>query len=184
LKRALGVVVLVVIGAWATTASAALTPIEVVRYVMTNAPGKMPQKIQCVTREELLRGDGRNITNNAIGITIRKGNTATVLLDWAEVCTPLHRFRTGRRVEPAAVINAMSTVLHEKAHVQRIRTEWKATCWAIPGVARQLRAWGYTARQVAAAKWYLVHFADRGRSGEYKLRGRCDVGVSARPPVP
>jgi hypothetical protein len=117
-------------------------------------------------------------------VTIRTGRKYVVLLDWNHACKPLYRYRTGRRVEPADVVDAMATVLHEKAHVQGIRTEWKATCWGIPGVVRQLREWGWSAKQLAAVKWYLVYAADGGRSGDYKLRGRCHVGAPKEPPLP
>jgi hypothetical protein len=159
-------------------------PVDVVRQVMTAAPGKMPQSVRCVSRHELLRGDGRRLASGVVGVTIRTGRTRVVLLDWKEVCLPLHRFRTGRRVQPADAIKAMATVLHEKAHVNGVRTEWKATCVAIPSVLRQFRLWGYNARQVAAIKWYLTEDLDNGRAQEYKLRGRCHVGAPTRPPLP
>jgi hypothetical protein len=172
-----------VMGLCAGTVSAALSPIQVVRYVMTGATGRMPQELRCVSRQELLRGTGRHLDSRTRGVTIRTGRKFTVLLDWNDVCKPLHRLRTGRRVQPAEVVQALSTVLHEKAHVQGIRSEWQATCWGIPGVLDQLREWGWTAKQLAAVKWYLVFALDRARPDEYKLRGRCHVGAPTKPPL-
>jgi hypothetical protein len=91
------------------------------------------------------------------------------------VCRPLYLFRTKARGESVKVVNAVATVLHEKAHVNGILVEWKATCAAIPSVLSQLRRWGYTATQLEAAQWWLTDGADKGRSGEYRLGGRCHV---------
>ncbi len=172
----------------AGTATAALSPIEVVRYVMAGAPGKMPENLRCVSTAEIAKVSGGIHGLRAVGVTIQRRRstvtTATVLLDWKGVCHPLHRFRTGRRVEPAHVIQALETVLHEKAHVQGIRTEWKATCWGIPGVVEQLRDWGYKARQLTAVKWYLVYHLDGIRHPDYQLRGRCNVGAPKQAPLP
>jgi len=153
----------------------AASPVGIVREVMAGATGKMPQSVRCVTGQELLIGDGRRLQSETVGVAIRTGSRHIVLLDWKRVCNPIHRFRTGRRVQPADVIGAMSTVLHEKAHVNGVRIEWQATCAAIPGVLRQLRRWGYTARQLAAVKSYLTVVLDKARTGDYKLRGRCHV---------
>lgn len=161
----------VVVALGAGTASAA-TPIEVVRQVMTGAPGRMPDTLRCVTRRELLALDGHPGTRTR-GVSIWRDRTRTVLLDWKDVCRPLHRFRTGRRVEPAQAIQALLVVLHEKAHVNGIRVEWQAECAAIPGVLRQLKRWGYSGRQLSAVRRYLTVELDKGRTSEYKLRGRC-----------
>ena len=61
----------------------------------------------------------------------------------------------------------MTSVLHEKAHVNGVRVEWKATCWAIPGVLEQLRRFGYTTRQLNAVRRYLTQELDRHRTSEY-----------------
>ena len=151
----------------------AASPVGVVRQVMAGAPGKMPQSVRCVTRKELRSGEGRRLASQTVGVAIRTGSRHVVLLDWKRICNPIHRFRTGRRVQPADVIGAMTTVLHEKAHVNGVRVEWQATCVAIPGVLRQLKRWGYTDRQLAAVKSYLTDVLDKARTGDYKLRGRC-----------
>jgi hypothetical protein len=153
----------------------AASPVGIVRQVMGGAPGNMPQSVRCVTKQALLTGEGRRLASETVGVAIRTGSNHVVLLDWKRICNPLHRFRTGRRVQPADVIGAMATVLHEKAHVNGVRVEWQATCVAIPGVLRQLRQWGYSARQLAAVKSYLTVVLDRARRGDYKLRGRCRV---------
>ena len=184
MRWATSMAVAIALGVLGVGTASAATPLDVVRQVMEAAPGRMPQSVRCVSREELLHGDGRRLASRTVGVTIRTGKTRVVLLDWQEVCVPLYRFRTGARVQPADAIKAMVTVLHEKAHVQGIRSEWQATCWGIPGVARQLKQWGYNARQVAAVKWFLVYNVDSGRPEEYKLRGRCHVGAPPQPPLP
>lgn len=159
----------------AGSASAA-TPVEAVRQLMAGAPGQMPQSVRCVTTKELQSGEGRRLDSRAVAVAIRTGRTSVVLLDWRKVCRPLHLFRRGDgggRVEPALAIQAMTSVLHEKAHVNGVRVEWRATCWAIPGVLRQLRRWGYTTRQLNAVRRYLTAELDRHRTREYRLRGRC-----------
>ena len=136
----------------------------------------MPQSIRCVSAEELRVRSHRAVGSRAaLGLTIRTGSTRVVLLDWKKVCFPLSRYLEKRAVRPDEVIEAVALVLHEKAHVNGVWIEWKAECAAIPGVLSQLRRWGYDARQVAVVKWYLTVRADRGRVGEYKLRGRCRV---------
>jgi hypothetical protein len=168
---------LVVVLLSAGSASAA-TPVEAVRQLMAGAPGQMPQTVRCVTTEELQSGEGRRLDSRAVAVAIRTGRTSIVLLDWRKVCRPLHLFRGGHgagRVEPALAIQAMTSVLHEKAHVNGVRVEWKATCWAIPAVLEQLRRWGYATRQLNAVRRYLTTELDRHRTSEYKLRGRCRV---------
>ncbi len=91
------------------------------------------------------------------------------------MCRPLYLFRTKARGESVKVVNAVATVLHEKAHVNGILVEWRATCAAIPAVLSQLRRWGYSATQLEAAQWWLTDGADNGRSAEYRLGGRCRV---------
>jgi hypothetical protein len=156
----------------AGTASAA-TPTEVVRQVMAAAPGRMPQSVRCVARPELLTAGGHRHRSGVRGVTIRKGPMRTVLLDWKEVCNPLHRFRMKRRIQRADVIAATMTVLHEKAHVNGVRTEWQANCWAIREVIRQFQRWGYNERQLTAVLWYVSVDLDMGRTDEYKVTGRC-----------
>ena len=91
------------------------------------------------------------------------------------MCRPLYLFRTKARVESVQVVEAVATVLHEKAHVNGVLVEWKATCAAIPGVLSQLRRWGYTTMQLEAAQSWLVDGADTSRSAEYRLGGRCHI---------
>ena len=161
----------------AGSASAA-TPVEVVRQFMAAAPGQMPQTVRCVTTKELQSGEGRRLDSRAVAVAIRTGPTSVVLLDWRKVCRPLYLFHGGHGgglVEPALAIQAMTSVLHEKAHVNGVRVEWKATCWAIPGVLGQLRRWGYTTRQLNIVRRYLTSDLDRHRTREYELRGRCRV---------
>jgi hypothetical protein len=162
----------------AAGSASAATPVETVRQLMAGAPGQMPQTVRCVTTKELQSGEGRRLDSRAVAVAIRTGRRSVVLLDWRKVCWPLHLFRRGDgggRVEPALAIQAMTSVLHEKAHVNGVRVEWRATCWAIPGVLRQLRRWGYTTKQLDAARSYLTVELERHRTSEYKLRGRCRV---------
>ena len=175
--RVIAAAAAVVFSLSAGSASAA-TPVEAVRQLMAAAPGRMPQTVLCVTTKELQSGEGRRLDSRAVAVAIRTGRTSVVLLDWRKVCRPLQLFRGGhggRRVEPTLAIQAMTSVLHEKAHVNGIRVEWKATCWAIPGVLEQLRRWGYATRQLNAVRRYLTAELDRHRTSEYKLRGRCRV---------
>ena len=158
-------------------ALAAPTPISVVREVMAAAPGRMPESVRCVPTRELPMARGSDYSRRASGVTTRRGTVATVLLDWRHVCNPLYRFRMKRRVEPAAALQALMTLLHEHAHVQGVRTEWKANCTALPWVLRQVRRWGYNKRQVDAVTRYVTIELDKGRPAEYKVTGRC---VNAR----
>ena len=174
---AAAVVVLVMLGL-AGTVVAATTPIGVVRQVMAAAPGKMPDSVRCVPRSELLRlVAARRIDRRTVGITILTGGTSVVLLDWRKVCFPLHRYATGHQVqEPWDVVNALAVVMHEKAHVQGIRTEWKAECWGIRAALKQLRRrWGYSAEHLATVRYQLALAFDRARPEDYKLYGRCRV---------
>src|SRR4029453_13149644 len=103
------------------------------------APGQMPQTVRCVTTEELQSGEGRRLDSRAVAVAIRTGRTSIVLLDWRKVCRPLHLFRGGHgagRVEPALAIQAMTSVLHEKAHVNGVRVESNATGRAAPARTR------------------------------------------------
>ena len=70
---------------------------------------------------------------------------------------------------------ALSTVFHEKAHLQGIRAEWKATCWAIRPTLNQLRRWEIKADDLEKVQHYLTHTLDGWRQEEYKLYGRCRV---------
>ncbi len=161
----------------AGSASAA-TPVEAARQLMAGAPGQMPQTVRCVTTKQLQSGEGRRLDSRAVAVAIRTGRTSVVLLDRRKVCRPLHLFHGGHGgglVEPALAIQAMTSVLHEKAHVNGVRVEWKATCWAIPGVLGQLRRLGYTTRQLNIVRRYLTSDLDRHRTREYELRGRCRV---------
>jgi hypothetical protein len=157
----------------AAPGGSAATPIGVVREVLAAAPGRMPDTVRCVARSELRMGDVQRVDRRTVGVTIWGGRTRVVLLDWRRICVPLHRFRTKARVQPADVVQALHVVLHEKAHVNGVRVEWRAECAALRPTLAQLRRWGYTPRQVRAARLFLTTTLDRARPSAYKLRGRC-----------
>ena len=159
----------------ATGVASAAAPVGVAREVMAGAPGRMPTTLRCVPKAALLTAGGRRHSLATVAVTVRTGQRWTVLLDRVHVCRPLYLFRTKSRGESLQVANAVATVLHEKAHVNGILVEWRATCAAIPAVLSQLRRWGYTTTQLEAAQWWLTDGADEGRSGEYRLGGRCRV---------
>ena len=173
MRRATAIVVAVTLVAVGVGTASAMTPIDVVRQVMEAAPGRMPQSVRCVPTTALPRATGRDYSLRASGVTTTRGKVVTVRLDWTKVCNPLYRFRTHRRIQPAEALEAMLTVLHEKVHVQGVHAEWKANCIAIPQVLRQLKVWGYSARQIAAVRWYLALHLDKGRPSEYRVRGKC-----------
>ena len=159
----------------ATGAASAAAPVGAAREVMAGAPGRMPTTLRCVPRAALLTAGGRRHSLATVAVTVRTGQQWTVLLDRAQVCRPLYLFRTKARGESVKVVNAVATVLHEKAHVNGVLVEWRATCAAIPAALSQLRRWGYSATQLEAAQWWLTDGADNGRSAEYRLGGRCRV---------
>ena len=158
-----------------TGLASAATPVGVAREVMVGAPGRMPTTLRCVPSGALLTAVGQRHSDATVAVTVSTGQRRTVLLDRARVCRPLYLFRTKARVESVEVVNAVATVLHEKAHVNGVLVEWKATCAAIPGVLSQLRRWGYTTMQLEAAQSWLVDGADASRSAEYRLGGRCHI---------
>ena len=163
----------------ADSTSAGTTPVGTVLEVMLAAPGTMPGYVRCVTPDELHRRTGRR---DWWGFTFGpRGRGSAVLLDMKAVCRPLHRQRTGRRLDGRSaefyeLVFALALVLHEKAHVQGIDAEWQAECWGIRPTLKQLRRWGYNnANVLAEVKYYLALWLDVERSEEYKLYGRCRV---------
>ena len=158
-----------------TGVASAATPVGVAREAMAGAPGRMPTTLRCVPSAALHTAGGQRHSDATVAVTVRTGQRLTVLLDRARVCRPLFLLRTKARVESVKVVNAVATVLHEKAHVNGVLVEWKATCAAIPGVLSQLRRWGSTTMQLEAVQSWLVDGADPSRSAEYRLGGRCHV---------
>jgi hypothetical protein len=156
-------------------AASAATPVGVVREVMAGAPGRMPTALRCVSSTELLTAGGRRHSDATVAVTVHTGPRWTVLLDQTRVCRPLYLFRTRASGASVKVVDAVATVLHEKAHVNGVLVEWRATCAAIPGVLSRLRRWGYTAMQLEAAQSWLTDGADQSRSAEYRLAGRCRI---------
>jgi hypothetical protein len=163
----------------ADSTSAGTTPVGTVLEVMLAAPGTMPGSVRCVTSDELRRRTGRR---DWWGVTLGStGLGSTVLLDMKRVCRPLHRRRTGRRLDGRSpefyeLVNALALVMHEKAHVQGVAAEWQAECWGIRPTLNQLRRLGYTNADVLAeVKYYLALWLDVERDEEYKLYGRCRV---------
>ena len=177
LAGALAVAVLVCAG----TATAA-TPVGVVREIMEAAPGKMPGELRCISRQELLRkarpmlrAAGRTVHAGLSGLTFVRAGHMVVLLDGNRVCRPLYRYVTQGGVPFGTIVDALAAVLHEKAHAQGIRTEWKASCWAIRPTLSQGRRWGWTAKELSEVKHYLAFYLDGWVPEEYKLYGRCRV---------
>ena len=145
----------------------------------------MSGSVRCVTPDEMRRRTGRrNRWGSTFGAKSRAttlSRATTVLLDMKAVCRPLHRHRTGRRLDGRSaefyeLVFTLYLVLHEKAHAQGIGTEWQAECWAIRPTLSQLRRWGYTNTNVLAeVKYYLALWLDVHREEDAKLYGRCRV---------